>query len=72
MLKIKFLEAAELIGFSLEYKAQAMSAVCVFKSAFNVAEIFKRRGAFCFAKAEKLTEGTALAYFNRALLPASV
>ena len=72
MFKIKFLEAAELIGFSLEYKAQAVSAVSVFKSAFNVAEIFKRRGAFYFAKAEKLTEGTALTYFDGARLSTSI
>ena len=41
MLKAKLLEAAELVGFSLEYETQAVSAVSVFESALKVSEFIE-------------------------------
>ena len=66
MLESKIIKAAEFLVLSFEHKAQTVSAVCVFKTAGDLVEGIKTRCAFYLLKAEKLTEGTALTYFDRA------
>ena len=41
MLKAKLVKAAWLVGFTLEYQTQAVSAVGVFESAINILELLE-------------------------------
>ena len=63
MLKSEVLKAAKLLVFSLENKAQAVSAVSVFKAA---GYLFKSVCWVYLAVSQGLSKRTALTYFNRA------